>query len=328
MRSIQVDSNGRLRNLLTTEGQDTVEAFASRFAGRVAGLVVHDRAAMQERSADVVDALRHLGGGSADRPHVFLEYAAGLDPHWYVDLAHSLADIERASVCIDVGHVGIQTARRALAAARPDVDLRELTAPAVRLPGEDEIQNWLIARISRRVGLKPSQVDVEAPLASLGLNSLAAVQIASEMEVFLGQPVNPTLVYDYPTVEQLARHLAGVSKAEALTALTPDRWAEPLAVVGIMLLLSGPSMVLAWFKLRRRNLAPLLDANGWAVNTQARISIGFGVTLTHTAVLPAGAERSLRDPYAARKPLWPWLLLVAVALALWWGWRNQWTLPF
>lgn len=101
-------------------------------------------------------------------------------------------------------------------------------------------------------------------------------------------------------------------------------WQMPLALLGTMLLLSGPAMVLAWFKLRRRNLAPILDANGWAVNTQARISIGFGTELTRIAVLPEGAERSLRDPYAPKAPLWPWLLLVVVAGALWWAFHKGW----
>lgn len=99
-------------------------------------------------------------------------------------------------------------------------------------------------------------------------------------------------------------------------------WQMPLALVGAMLLLSGPAMLLAWFKLRRRNLAPLLDANGWAVNTQARISIGFGTELTRIAVLPEGAERSLRDPYAPKASPWPWALLLAALLALWWAARH------
>jgi hypothetical protein len=106
-------------------------------------------------------------------------------------------------------------------------------------------------------------------------------------------------------------------------------WQIPLALLGGMLLLSGPSMLLAWFKLRRRNLAPILDANGWAVNTQARLSIGFGTALTQIAVLPPGAARSLRDPYAKRRPLWPWLLLVLLGAVAWWTrdwWR--WMLPF
>ena len=95
-----------------------------------------------------------------------------------------------------------------------------------------------------------------------------------------------------------------------------------VTVVGVMLLLSGPAMMLAWFKLRRRNLAPLLDANGWAVNTQARISIGFGTELTRIAALPEGAERSLRDPYAPKAPVWPWLLLAVAVAVAWWAWRQ------
>jgi hypothetical protein len=79
-------------------------------------------------------------------------------------------------------------------------------------------------------------------------------------------------------------------------------WKMPLVIAGVMLLISGPSMLLAWFKLRQRNLGPLLDANGWAVNIRARINIPFGGALTHVATLPAGAQRAdrpLRRPAAA-----------------------------
>ena len=48
-------------------------------------------------------------------------------------------------------------------------------------------------------------------------------------------------------------------------------------------------MIMAWFKLRQRNLSPILDANGWAVNTNAKINIAFGETLTMLATLPKGA---------------------------------------
>ena len=48
-----------------------------------------------------------------------------------------------------------------------------------------------------------------------------------------------------------------------------------------------PAMLMAYFKLRKRNLGPILDANGWAVNTRARINIPFGTALTHMAQLPA-----------------------------------------
>jgi hypothetical protein len=91
-------------------------------------------------------------------------------------------------------------------------------------------------------------------------------------------------------------------------------WQIPLALAGLMLLVSCPSMVLAWFKLKRRNLAPILDANGWAVNARARINIPFGTSLTGLASLPAGAHRSLVDPFADKKTLWPYYVLIAAGI--------------
>ena len=118
----------------------------------------------------------------------------------------------------------------------------------------------------------------------------------------------------------LAVGALGAAMAAIFSGLLSLQWWQwPLVLGGVLLAISGPSMLMAWFKLRRRNLGPILDANGWAVNSQARINIGFGTTLTQLACLPSGAGRSLRDPYAARKPLWPWLLLVLVIAGLVFG---------
>ncbi|TLS75984.1 hypothetical protein FE236_08345 [Mariprofundus erugo] len=101
-------------------------------------------------------------------------------------------------------------------------------------------------------------------------------------------------------------------------------WQMPLALVGVVLAISLPSMVIASLKLRQRNLAPLLDANGWAVNTQARINISFGRSLTQVARLPEGAQRRLDDPFADKPSGWPWILLMSAlagGCAAWWlGW--------
>ncbi len=78
-------------------------------------------------------------------------------------------------------------------------------------------------------------------------------------------------------------------------------WQMPIAIAGVMLAISGPSMLLAYVKLRKRNLAPILDANGWAVNAKALINLVFGRTLTDLAVLPKNSTRVLRDPYAEKK---------------------------
>jgi len=93
-------------------------------------------------------------------------------------------------------------------------------------------------------------------------------------------------------------------------------WQMPLAILGLLLVISGPSMVIAYMKLRSRTLAPILDANGWAVNTQATINIPFGASLTHLATLPPGAQRSLRDPFAQRKTPWKTYLFLAILVAV------------
>ena len=92
-------------------------------------------------------------------------------------------------------------------------------------------------------------------------------------------------------------------------------WQMPLAVVGLFLSISGPSVAMAFFKLKNRNLGPILDANGWAVNARARISIPFGTALTRMARLPEGAARSLRDPYAEKRSYWKLYLLLGVVVA-------------
>jgi hypothetical protein len=75
-------------------------------------------------------------------------------------------------------------------------------------------------------------------------------------------------------------------------------------VIVFVVIISGPSMLLAYMKLRKRNLGPLLDANGWAINTPVKINVPFGAALTHLGKLPAGAERSTEDPYAVEPSPW------------------------
>jgi hypothetical protein len=94
----------------------------------------------------------------------------------------------------------------------------------------------------------------------------------------------------------------------------------PLGVIGLLLMISGPSMLLAWLKLRRRNLGPILDANGWAINNRARINVAFGAAMTELASLPKGAKRSLRDPFADRTPPWRLYLFTALVVGLAGGW--------
>jgi len=113
----------------------------------------------------------------------------------------------------------------------------------------------------------------------------------------------------------LAIGAIGTAMAAIVTGLFRLPWWQlPLVIIGVMLLISGPSMLIAWLKLKKRNLGPILDANGWAVNARAKINIKFGTSLTETAKLPEGAKRSLADPYADRKK--PWSLYALVTLLI------------
>lgn len=127
----------------------------------------------------------------------------------------------------------------------------------------------------------------------------------------------------------LALGALGTALASVMVGLFALSWWQfPLVLAGLMLLISGPAVVMAWFKLRSRNLGPILDANGWAINARARINIPFGTSLTQVAQLPEGAERSLADPYAEEQT--PWgiygvvLAVVVLALVVWQqGWLPK-----
>ncbi len=119
----------------------------------------------------------------------------------------------------------------------------------------------------------------------------------------------------------MAVGMIGTALTSIFKGIFALKWWQLIAVfVGIMLVISGPAMVMAWMKLRRRNIAPLLNANGWAVNAASKISIPFGETLTDIAKFP---KLKMKDPYAKKGlPTWKkWVISVAslavVVVALW-----------
>jgi len=120
----------------------------------------------------------------------------------------------------------------------------------------------------------------------------------------------------------LAIGAIGAMLASVLTGILKLTWWQiPVVIICILLAISLLSVFLAWLNLRKRNLGPILDANGWAVNARAKINIPFGTSLTAAARLPENAERSLVDPFAEKKRPWKLYLvlaaLFAAALVLW-----------
>ncbi|MBO7049877.1 MAG: hypothetical protein J6W42_04605 [Bacteroidaceae bacterium] len=100
-------------------------------------------------------------------------------------------------------------------------------------------------------------------------------------------------------------------------------WKWLILVVVIMLVISGPSMILAWLKIRKRNLSPLLNANGWAINASVKVNMTFGATLTEVGKSPLKAEP---DPFADKTPWWKKLIywLLGIGLVFWICYSNNW----
>lgn len=114
----------------------------------------------------------------------------------------------------------------------------------------------------------------------------------------------------------MAVGMIGTALASIFKGLFALKWWQLIVLfVGIILVISGPAMVMAWMKLRRRNIAPLLNANGWAINSNAKISIPFGETLTEIAKYP---KMKLNDPYAKKgmKPWQSWFLSIFTAILI------------
>lgn len=89
-------------------------------------------------------------------------------------------------------------------------------------------------------------------------------------------------------------------------------WGMIGSVAGIILIISGPSMIMSWLSLRKRNLAPILNANGWAVNANVIVNVRFGQTLTGIAKMPVFVNN---DPFAEKKmPKWKKNVIIAAVI--------------
>jgi hypothetical protein len=111
--------------------------------------------------------------------------------------------------------------------------------------------------------------------------------------------------------------IGGAAASLATGVLRLPVWQIPLVFLGLILLISLPSMIIAWLKLRKRNLGPILDANGWAVNARARMNVPFGASLTQVAALPPGTHFDrLTDPFAEKKSPWPKIIIAAIVLLI------------
>ncbi|WP_438004842.1 SDR family NAD(P)-dependent oxidoreductase [Sorangium sp. So ce321] len=103
-----------------------------------------------------------------------------------------------------------------------------------------EVQRWLTERIAERSGASPRSIDPGARFSDCGLDSMAATSMLAELGKAIGRRLHPTLIWECPTIERLARHVAeGPSLSPAPRGAHPGegalgaRGAEPIAIIGV-----------------------------------------------------------------------------------------------
>jgi hypothetical protein len=190
----------------------------------------------------------------------------------------------------------------------------------------------LVRMIEEQIAKRAAAADAAASdkLAQAATVVAKADQVAAQPTA---KPVEPKKL-DIGVVAALGVAFGAIGTAFATLVagiMKLDPWQIPLLFVAIVLLISLPSMVIAWLKLRKRNLGPILDANGWAVNARAKINVPFGGSLTKVATLPPGSQRDLFDPFAEKKSPWPKVVVLVVVIWIIYailnnlGYINEWT---
>lgn len=135
----------------------------------------------------------------------------------------------------------------------------------------DDIQEWLIEQIARKLRIDPEKLDPREPLARYGLDSLSAVQTAGELESWLGRPVSPVLIYDHPTIESLACYLARDVETVQSSNVAQTESRNPssdIAVIGIGCRFPGANGPMAFWNLLRDGVDAISEvpADRWDVD--------------------------------------------------------------
>jgi len=123
---------------------------------------------------------------------------------------------------------------------------------------------------------------------------------------------------DVGTIAAISVAISGITTVivSIFTKLIDLKWYLPFAIILILLLISLPSMILAYLKLRQRNIAPILDASGWAINGNTKVSTVLGRSLTHLPNHPPRAFLTAKDPFASKKFPWKRVIFGLILLAL------------
>ena len=169
-----------------------------------------------------------------------------------------------------------------------------------------KLGDWITAKVNKSAAEKDAAVmsDVTTKIEAKAEGGEAAQKPAFDIAKFAGifAAIGMALGMIGTALVSVAKGLSGFSW-----------WQYIVLFVVILLIISGPSMIMAWLKLRRRNLAPVLNANGWAVNSDALISVLFGRTLTEQVAFPVVKLPKVKP---GMKTWQKWLLAIGIILGI------------
>lgn len=160
-------------------------------------------------------------------------------------------------------------------------------------------------QVAKRAAAKEAEADAKLATAAESTANVDKAAPGKKVDVGTVAAISVAIAGIGALVTTLIGYMAGL--------FTLPFWQLALAVVGIMLVISGPSMLIAWLKLRQRNLGPILDASGWAVNGRVKMNVRFGGSLTSVAALPEGSVPAA-DPFGEKPSPWPGILKVVVVV--------------
>ncbi len=74
-------------------------------------------------------------------------------------------------------------------------------------PSVEALREWLTSKVADYAEREPDEIRPDVSLAEYGLDSMYALMLCGDIEDYLGLTVDPTVAWDYSTVDALTGYL-------------------------------------------------------------------------------------------------------------------------
>jgi acyl transferase domain-containing protein/NAD(P)-dependent dehydrogenase (short-subunit alcohol dehydrogenase family)/acyl carrier protein len=141
-----------------------------------------------------------------------------------------------------------------------------------RGPSAAVIEAWIVHKLAEYLELASDAISVQEPFSAYGLASRDGLVLSGELEEWLERRLSPTLVYEHPTIEQLARFLADDSDSPVSLGSPPLAAPDAdglIAIVGIGCRVPGGSGREAFWTLLENGVDAIgeVPASRWSLSS-------------------------------------------------------------